>query len=64
MDESLNQPSSVQDDGPLGCKLLLVGNKKEDVSSIVCTFRKRTGKFRASSRGNTEGPGVIRIYWV
>ena len=28
MDESLNQPSSVQDDGPLGCKLLLVGNKK------------------------------------
>ena len=43
MGESLNQPSSVQDDGPLGCKLLLVGNKKEDVSSIVCTFRKRTG---------------------
>ena len=28
MGESLNQPSSVQDDGPLGCKLLLVGNKK------------------------------------
>ena len=23
MDESLNQPSSVQDDGPMGCKLLL-----------------------------------------
>ena len=43
MGESLNQPSSVQDDGPPGCKLLLVGNKKEDVSSIVCTFRKRTG---------------------
>ena len=28
MGESLNQPSSVQDDGPPGCKLLLVGNKK------------------------------------
>ncbi len=24
MDASLNQPSSVQDDGPPGCKLLLV----------------------------------------
>ena len=23
----LNQPSSVQDDGPMGCKLLLYGNK-------------------------------------
>ena len=23
----LNQPSSVQDDGPLGCKLLLYGSK-------------------------------------
>ena len=64
MDESLNQPSSVQDDGPPGCKLLLVGNKKGDVSPIVCTIRKRSGYFRASCRGNTEGPGVIRIYWV
>lgn len=27
MDENLNQPSSVQDDGPMGCKLLLKGNK-------------------------------------
>ena len=25
MDGSLNQPSSVQDDGPMGCKLLLYG---------------------------------------
>ena len=32
MDASLNQPSSVQDDGPLGCKLLLVGNNDGDVS--------------------------------
>ena len=40
MDESLNPPSSVQEDGPLGCKLLLVGNKKRDVSLIVCTIRK------------------------
>ena len=27
MGESLNQPSSVQDDGPMGCKLLLYGDK-------------------------------------
>ena len=64
MDASLNQPSSVQEDGPLGCKLLLVGNKVQLVSCFVCTIRKRTGYFRASSRGNTVGPGVIRIYWV
>ena len=40
MDGSLNQPSSVQDDGPLGCKLLLVGNKKEDVSSMYVPSEK------------------------
>ena len=64
MDESLNQPSSVQDDGPMGCKLLLYGDK---VNSRVIVCRYHTNKdrqFRASSRGNTEGPGVIRIYWV
>ena len=27
MGASLNQPSSVQDDGPMGCKLLLYGDK-------------------------------------
>ena len=37
MDESLNQPSSVQDDGPLGCKLLLCGDKVRDVSCIAGT---------------------------
>ena len=43
MGESLNQPSSVQDDGPMGCKLLLHGNKVRDVSLFVCTMRIRTG---------------------
>ena len=37
MDESLNQPSSVQDDGPMGCKLLLCGNKVIYVYIIACT---------------------------
>ena len=27
MGASLNQPSSVQEDGPTGCKLLLCGDK-------------------------------------
>ncbi len=31
----LNQPSSVQDDGPRGCKLLLVGNKRGFVNPVV-----------------------------
>ena len=43
MDGSLNQPSSVQDDGPMGCKLLLCGNKVWDVSHFACTARIRTG---------------------
>jgi len=28
MGASLNQPSRVQEDGPMGCKLLLYGNKE------------------------------------
>ena len=43
MGGSLNQPSSVQDDGPMGCKLLLQGNKKEHVCSVACTLGIRTG---------------------
>ncbi len=30
----LNQPSSVQDDGPRGCKLLFVGNKRGFVNPV------------------------------
>ena len=37
MDESLNQPSSVQDDCPMGCKLLLCGDKVGNVFSIAGT---------------------------
>ena len=38
MDESLNQPSSVQDDGPMGCKLLLRGDNTLHVLE-VCRYR-------------------------
>ena len=37
MEATLNQPSSVQDDGPMGCKLLLCGDKMWDVSLIADT---------------------------
>ena len=38
MDASLNQPSSVQDDGPMGCKLLLRGDNTLHVLE-VCRYR-------------------------
>ena len=37
MGESLNQPSSVQEDGPMGCKLLLYGDKVGHVWLIAGT---------------------------
>ena len=43
MGESLNQPSSVQDDGPMGCKLLLQEDKVSHVWFIAGTLRIRTG---------------------
>ena len=43
MDESLNQPSSVQDDGPMGCKLLLQEDNMSHVWDIAGILRIRTG---------------------
>ena len=37
MEATLNQPSSVQDDGPMGCKLLLCGDKLTHVWVIAGT---------------------------
>ena len=39
----LREPSSVQDDGLQGCKLLLCGNKMRHVWCFACTARIRTG---------------------
>ena len=64
MGESLNQPSSVEDDGPTGCKLLLRGDKALHVWGFAGTARISIGSLRASSRGNTEDAGVIRIHWA
>ena len=43
MGESLNQPSSVQDDGPMGFKLLLIGNNVPHSWGSACTFRISIG---------------------
>ena len=37
MGASLNQPSSVQDDGPMGCKLLLRGDNFRHVWRLAGT---------------------------
>jgi len=37
MGASLNQPSSVQEDGPTGCKLLLLGSKEGHVCPVART---------------------------
>jgi hypothetical protein len=43
MDESLIQLCRVQDDGPMGCKLLLYRKKNSDVSELDGTVRIRIG---------------------
>ena len=41
MGAGLNQPSSVQDDGPTGCKLLLYGNKVRHLWRFACTVMNK-----------------------
>ena len=43
MGASLNQPSSVQEDGPMGCKLLLQEDNMSHVWDIAGILRIRTG---------------------
>ena len=43
MGGSLNQPSSVRDDGPMGCKPLFHGDKVRHVWRFAGTVRIRTG---------------------
>ena len=43
MGESLNQPSSVREDGPMGCKPLLQEGKTPHVWGLASTLRIRTG---------------------
>jgi hypothetical protein len=43
MGASLIQPCRVKDEGPMGCKLLLVGKKPLDASRADGTYRIRIG---------------------
>ncbi len=43
MGESLIQPSRVQDECPMGCKLLLLGKNSSDLLEFDGTFRVSTG---------------------
>ena len=43
MDESLNQPSRVQEEGALPCKLLLNGTKDTFANVVDGTIRISTG---------------------
>ena len=64
MGEGLNQPSRVPDEGLMGRRRLLRGDSGGDASPCEGTPRIRIGQLRASSRGNTEDPSVIRNHWV
>ena len=43
MAERLNQPCRVREDGPMGCKPLLLGSNKVDVSTDESTQRISIG---------------------
>ncbi len=53
MDASLTQPCRVQDECPMGCKLLLYRKKPSDVSEV-------DGTVRISSANSVPAAAVIR----
>ncbi len=53
MDESLNQPCRVQDDSPMGCKLLLYGKNSLYVYRV-------DGTVRIGSANSVPAAAVIR----
>ena len=66
MDESLTQQRRVSEEGLRVVKLCRMGKKavRRIGVSIDGTIKGSTGKLRASSRGNTKGASVVRIYWA
>ncbi len=66
MGETLTQQRRVSDEGFRVVKLCQVG-RTHMMLILSCadgTTEGSTGQLRASSRGNTEGASVIRIYWA
>ncbi len=66
MGETLTQQRRVSDEGFRVVKLCQVGRNHMVLISPYAdgTIEGSTGYLRASSRGNTGGASVIRIYWA
>ena len=60
MGETLTERRRVKEEAPRGVNFFYRGKTRKG----DCTLRIRGCKFCASSRGNTESPSVIRIYWA
>ncbi len=58
----LNQPSSVQDDGPRGCKLLLVGNKRGFVYPVLYVPLEKGPATSATAAGVIRKVGALSGY--
>ena len=66
MGESLTQRYRVSEEGLRIVKLCQNGKTVDGLigRSSDGTFKGSTGQLRASSRGNTKGASVVRIYWA
>jgi hypothetical protein len=66
MGESLTQQRRVSEEGLRVVKLCRDGKTAivRIGQWIDGTSKGSTGKLRASSRGNTKGASVVRIYWA
>ncbi len=66
MGETLTQQRRVSDEGFRVVKLCQVGRNHMVLIPpyVDGTIEGSTGLLRASSRGNTGGASVIRIYWA
>ena len=66
MGESLTQRYRVGEEGLRIVKPCQSGKMAyERIGRMIDgTLRGSTGKLRASSRGNTKGASVVRIYWA
>ncbi len=66
MGATLTQQRRVSEEGLRVVKLCQMGKMAVLLIEVLFdgTIRGSTGKLRASSRGNTKGASVVRIYWA
>jgi len=60
MGETLTERRRVKEEAPRGVNFFYRGRTRKGDGTLGI----RGCKFCASSRGNTESPSVIRIYWA